>query len=239
MKQFRTLALGELRNVLRDSLMLLMLLAPLMIALAFRFIFPFARGLLLPGFDLAEHYGFIMSMLLVLTPMMCGALTGFLFLEERDEQILTYMSVTPLGKGGYLAYKLTFPVLLSIVYSLPLLWLAGLAPFSVWKVLPIALMAALEAPLMALFLAAFAENKVEGTAIYKLAGLVDVAPFVGYLVHSPLRYLAGVIPQFWITVTWLEAHKPGGAYWQHLAAGFAVHIIVIWIFLRIFNRRAG
>jgi fluoroquinolone transport system permease protein len=76
------------------------------------------------------------------------------------------------GAAGYagtaddhLAYRLAAPMLISLAMTLIALPLAGLVSLSFLEVLLVAVAAAPLAPLSALFLGAYAANKVEGFAL--------------------------------------------------------------------------
>ena len=60
-----------------------------------------------------------------------------------------------------------------------------------------ALAAAPAAPLLALFLAAFARNKVQGFALMKAAGVVIWPPVAAVFVPMPWQLLFGVSPVYW------------------------------------------
>jgi len=64
------------------------------------------------------------------------------------------------------------------------------------------------APAWALFLAAFAANKVQGFALMKAAGIVNWPPVIAWFVSADLRRLFGICPTYW----------PVEVYWE-LAAG--------------------
>jgi len=61
--------------------------------------------------------------------------------------------------------------------------------FKIIHLLPVLLIAALEAPIMTLFLGAFANNKVEGITLSKAMGIMFVAPVVVYFLESNWQYL--------------------------------------------------
>lgn len=237
MKKFLTLAWGDLKNVTRDSFLILIYCIPVFIALLFHFAVPLIAGFVAQWVDLTEHYAFMMSFLTFLTPSFVGMVMGFMLLDERDEDILSYMAVTPLSKSGYLLYRIVSPVIISFVIMYLVLFIAHLTPIPVIRLIPVGLMAALEAPMLALFLAAFANNKVEGLAIYKLTSMIFLAPFVGYFVKSNWAYLAGVLPPFWITKAYLASFEPYAHYCLFIIVGMVVHAIFIILMLRRFNRR--
>ena len=238
MKKIIALSVGDLKNITRDALLLMSILAPILLILVWKWGIPFLAEIIRSklGFDLTQHYSFVMSFFALLTPMMLGILAGFIILDERDERILTFFAVTPLGKAGYLFYRLGSPVVLSFIFSFCGMLVIGLVDFSAVKSLPVHLMSALEAPLMALFLAVFAKNKVEGMALSKAIGVTFFAPFIGYLVKGPIQLLGGIVPPYWVTQAFLASLTPGGAYWFYILLGTFFHVMLIFILLKRFKK---
>ncbi len=239
MKKIAALTGGDFKNIVRDPLYLMVMAIPLFMSAAVRFAAPMAQRLLIKYFDLSEHYLFIMSFFILWAPLMFGWIIGFILLDERDEDILSFISVTPLSKAGYLRYRILSPVLISFFLSLAVLFLVGLAELKFIKLVPVALLASLEAPLMALFLAAFAGNKVEGLALAKTASIAMLAPFAGYFLSSKWQLLAGIFPPYWVSKAFLAAYGSGPAYWLYLTGGFIIHALLIYLLLRKFKNRMG
>lgn len=92
------------------------------------------------------------------------------------------------------------------------------------------------APMLALYLASHAQNKVQGFALMKLSGIVLFAPIAAYFVDSGWEYAFGVVPTYWpMKVYWmLEAGEPG--VWSFLVVGVAYQSVVTAWFVRRFNR---
>lgn len=237
---FNSLPRADIRNIYRDGVLLLVLFAPVMIILVAKYLVPLASRLILDrtGFELAAHYPLIMGFMVLLTPMMFGIITGFLILEERDQEIITYLSVTPLSRSGYVTYRLYAPMLVSFTVSYLFLAITGLTPFKPWPALVVALLVSLETPIMALFLAAFANNKVEGMALSKAFGVMFMAPFAAYLIPSGWQYIAGIFPTFWVTKSFLAIYQAGEGFWIFIAFGIASHVLFIILLLKRFLRRA-
>src|SRR5215210_6416302 len=94
----RTFGSVDARNVRRDSLLRWMPVVPILIALAVRLIFPIVMERLgqLLKFDLLQYHHLVASyVLLLITPLMYGMVVGFLFLDQRDDDTLTALRVTP------------------------------------------------------------------------------------------------------------------------------------------------
>lgn len=233
-------ALGpiDLKNLRRDPLLVWLPLIPLLPALLVRWSMPPLAGWLAADFDfaLAPYYPLIMSFLAVLTPSFAGMITGFLLLDERDDQTLTGLLVTPLPLNGYLAYRIGAPLLAGAVMTLLVLPVAGLIAIPFSRMLAVVLLGALVAPLLALFLAAFAENKVVGFALMKSLNGVLILPAAAYFAPAGWQWAAGLIPTFWpLKAYWLAA-EGSAAFWPAIVAGLAVNLAAVYLLLRRFRR---
>lgn len=133
----------------------------------------------------------------VLIPaMLIGWVTGFLLLEDRDEGTLLAIDVTPVGKAGFLAYRAVATVVLVAAIAFPAT-LTLMPTLGVWLALLVALLAGVEGVAAAAVLPAVARNKVEGLALTKVTNIAALLPLIA-IVPSGWRYLAGVLPPFWI-----------------------------------------
>ncbi|CAH0119326.1 Fluoroquinolones export permease protein [Paenibacillus sp. CECT 9249] len=234
MNRFLHLIRGDVKQIARDPMLAFYLLAPMLIILAVRFGIPFVAALLQreAGFDLAPYYNLILSFAMLLIPLILGVLAGFMMLDERDENLIAYYSVTPLSKSGYLLYRLSFPIVLSVLYCGMFLLAASLAPAQTASLLATLPMLAMEAPLIALLLAACASNKVEGLAWSKGAGLIVFLPAIAYFVPLPWQLLAGIVPAYWVPRTFLASGMTPEALTIPVLAlcgvtGIAVHVIAL------------
>lgn len=230
---------GDIKNIFRDGLLIASLLAPILLALFVRLAFPWLAELSYHHLqlELTVHYPFALSFLIMFTPMMVGAMTGLILLDERDEHMLSYYAVTPLGQAGYLLYRLTVPAFSSFLFSFLVLPLASLVEINYIAVLPVAALAALQAPLVALFMGAFAGNKVEGLTLTKGLGFMFAGPAAGYLAPHPWNYAGAVFPPFWITEAFMASFTPGLAYAGYLLGGFIIHALLLRHLLNRFINR--
>jgi fluoroquinolone transport system permease protein len=226
-------------SVSRDTLLRGMVIVPLMLAIAARWVFPPAiaqAGALLP-FDLRPIYPQFMSyVLLLLAPAICGMVVGFTLLDQRDDHTLTALQVTPLPLGIYLAYRLATPMLLSFVMALVALPVSGQANLNFVELVFVSLAAAPLAPIVALFLGGYAANKVQGFALQKALSIFFIAPFVGTLFPMPWKLLTGLVPTYWPSA-FLWALQEGASYaWFLLPVGLLYQIVLLAGLLRRFNR---
>jgi fluoroquinolone transport system permease protein len=194
-------ALGpiDLRSIQRDPLLRWMFAAPVGMALVLRWGTPYAASEVqrLLGFDLVPYYGLLLSVIGTLLPVLFGMVIGFLLLDQRDDRTLTALQVTPLTLTGYLVYRVAMPIALSLLLTPLVLAVAGLVDLGLGALVLFALAVAPLAPLFALFLASVAENKVQGFALQKAAGVVLLPPAIAYFVAPPWQLLFGLAPTYW------------------------------------------
>ncbi len=202
-------ALGpiDLRNIRRDSMLKWMIFLPLFIALFLRWGVPPLTTRLIEqyDFDLALYYPVLMAYFMVMTcPLLFGMLIGFLLLDEKDDNTLTALQITPLSLNSYIAYRITIPIALTFILMFIIFPMAGLAELSNWEILIVAIAAAPMAPMFALFLASIAKNKVQGFALMKMSGMLLFIPIFAYFVDPGWEYAFGLIPTYWpMKVYWL------------------------------------
>ena len=237
LKLFKTLGPIDLRNVSRDALLVWIPLIPLVMALLLRLAVPAVAAVLQTrfGFDLSPYYGLIMSNFVVLAPTVVGMVVGFLLLDERDDRTLQALQVTPVPLRSYLLYRLGAPMAVGTLVTLAGYPVAGLTPLPVADLAILALLSSFNAPLMALTLVAFAENKVAGFAVLKMVNAVMLLPVLVYFVDSPVQNVAGVIPSYWILKAfWLASE--GRMYLLAVLLGIVTNIVALLLLQRRFYR---
>lgn len=234
---FKTLGPIDLRNVRRDSLLAWMPVIPLAMALLLRIGTP-ALGTFLYerwGFALEPYYPLIASSFLVIAPSFVGLIVGFLLLDERDEQMLQAFLITPVRMESILFYRMSMPLAVGMLMTLVGYPLIGLVRVPLTALLAAAGLSAMTAPIMALCLVAFAENKVAGLAVLKLVNGISMIPMVVYFLPLRWQLLAGIVPAYWpLKVFWLAA--AGEEYWSYALMGVLVNSMAILWLLRRFQR---
>lgn len=236
MKEILALIGIEGKAIRRDSTLLIFSFVPLLLLAIVRFGLPALFNAIHTPQLMTEHATFIASILLLMPPAMMGMAAGYLLLDDRDEDLLTYLDVTPLRRSGYLLFKTVAPVVVALVYGGIVLAGVGLVHISFLRALGVLLLAALEAPVVLFLMVAFAGNKVEGLAVGKALNMMSAAPFVVYFLPMPWSGLASIFPQAWVTRLVL-AETPE-QYLLAFSVGVAVHLAWIGLAYRLFKRRA-
>ena len=150
----------------------------------------------LDALGVADFSRYLAPIALLVPASLIGWVAGFLLLEDRDDNLLPALAVTPVGKTGFLAYRLLATAIATALVTA--VALPVLAPDASWPTRAFLLFAVTAASVIyAIILPAIARNKVEGLALTKLTNLAAAIPLLA-LIPSPWRYLGGIIPTYWI-----------------------------------------
>lgn len=128
---------------------------------------------------------------------MFGFIYGFIFLEEKEESIWQAVQVLPISGFMLVASRLVIGVLISTLVNFTILHYGGIIQLQVWKEFVIAIHFSLAAPLIALYIAAFARNKIEGLAQVKVINILVLLPAIIYFLPYKATFVTAVIPTFW------------------------------------------
>ncbi len=223
-----------LRQIVDDAMLVMVLVAPVLAACAFRFGIPALEMLLVEWIGkpvIAPWYPLVDLFLGILAPYMLLFASTMVLLEERDEGLAVYLAVTPLGRRGYLLSRLVLPGFLASLFTLVLVSFFSLVPLSLPERLALSLAATVLALVMSLLVYALAGNRIEGMALAKISSIILLGVVLPFVTRSPWRYLGGFLPSFWLG----EARVAGGLL---PAAAFAlVSLLWLGLLLRHFSRR--
>jgi fluoroquinolone transport system permease protein len=216
----RQLLDADRKNIVRDPTYLFLLCAPLLIGLLLRLGIPFFFSFVKEkfGIELSPYREYIYAFFLQLPAYLAGMMVGMLLLEERDEGVLTAWAATPLGRGGYILYRIGFAFAAAGAAEFILLFFIppgdGAAGMEyVIQVLPLVIAYSGGAPLILLLFALFARDKVSGLAMAKLTGVVLAMPFLIFIPAGvPGRLLIYLLFPVWNILAFLEIRTGGGWY---------------------------
>ena len=240
MVSLRAFGANDLKNIGRDSLLVYMIVIPPLMVVLVRLILPWlstrvAEGF---GFDLVPYYPMLLSFFFVLQlPLLFGMLVGLLILDERDDDTLTALRVTPISMTGYACYRGGVAVLLSTLYVIIALPLTGLMPPTLFPaVIPVAIPSGILATFFGLVIATFASNKVEGLALTKALGVFLLGPLAAYFIGSDWQLLLGILPTYWPAKAFWVAGE-GGNFWPYFFVGLAYNLALVALLLRRFREK--
>jgi len=191
----------ELKKIFRDPVMALLFLAPILITVVFRLLFeflvPFIQKYVVFDMSLYEHYVLIFTM--VMSAMLLSIIMTFTMIDDRDNKIVELMSVTPMGKSGYLIMRLSLVFLSVFIYSIYTYLFMGIYILSVFTLIYLTLILCIYSASMGLLVYSLASDKVNGMTYAKGMNVVFLFAFVDLLHIKWLNIASGIFPTYWLT----------------------------------------
>jgi fluoroquinolone transport system permease protein len=236
-----TFARNDLRTIRRDSLLVMVMVGPFGYACALWFLPAITTYVAREyAFDLIPYHSAIISAFCVLgPPLLLGAVLALQLLDERDQNTLAALRVTPVPPITYPAYRAGVTIALTTFSVLASLAISGQVNTQTLALsVPIALMAGLLAPVLGFVMSSLGRNKIEGLAVMRVVGLavftVPMIPF--FMLDSPWQLAFGVLPPYWPVRAFWSAFD-GGSFWPYVAAGLLYNAALVVMLLRVVIRR--
>lgn len=189
-----------LRQISRDGMLLVMIPAPFLAGIFFRFAIPYLNQILTArfSFSLTAWYGLADGMLICLTPMFMAIISAFLLLEERDEGLGAFYRITPAGGICYLSARIGIPMIWAFAATILITGIFHLTDLSFAVIMLTALLGSLTGIALAMMVVSIAGNRVEGLAVSKLMGITFLGLILIWFVPAPYHYCMAFLPSFWI-----------------------------------------
>lgn len=233
----------DMKVIRRDSFLLFMAVFAVILALIVRYLLPWANEALaangvLPNERFATDLSGFYPMIVVFTTLYTGSLLvgtifGFMLLDEKDDHTLTAMLVTPVPISQYALYRVGLPAVLAFLIILVMLFIIDQALLPFWQMALMAAGGALTAPIISLFFATVAENKVQGFAYSKFGGIAGWTILIGWFVPEPFQWLIGLFPPFWVSKAYWLALEGRNLWWAALVVGIVLQIgLIAWMVQR-------
>lgn len=231
--RFARLFAADVMNVTRDPMLVFAIVLSLLPSLGLHFFHEAIDAAALHSFGATGTSAALTAVALVLPATLTGWVTGFLLLEDRDDGPLLAIDVTPVGKLGFITYRVLVTAVVTAAITATAVWLMDLEIERAATVI----MVAAEAVIAAALLPAFARNKVEGLALTKLTSIMAVVPLLA-LIPSPWRFVAGAVPSYWLGEM-MFGTGPRLPDAMMILAGLVVHAAWLATALWLFGRKVG
>lgn len=239
---------SDVKLIGRDSFLVFMFLFAITIATILRYGLPWLDGYLaqqgiMPGGYIPVRLADVFPMLVAYMGLYTGALLvgtifGFLLLDERDHHTIRAMLVTPVPLRHYLGYRVGLTAVLAFIIILFMVLFINQSLLPMWQLLLIVAGASLTAPIVMLFFATFAANKVQGFAYSKFAGISGWTILIGFFVAEPWQWLIGLYPPFWVSKAYWLALNGRSSWWLALIIGIILQLGMIRWFMERFKKVA-
>ncbi|MEJ6950801.1 ABC transporter permease [Natronospora cellulosivora (SeqCode)] len=173
---YKTFLISELKKWAREPLTRLLVFYPLIFGLIGRYLLPYLAET--TDFVLEQYADIILVALTLMMPLVFGALIGFSMLDDRDDNILSAVKVTPLGLGKFFLFRLIMIFFFATLACIFVILFSDILSLDLSRVIAISILAGLSAPATGMFINSFAKNKIEGFAVMKGFGTLIVFPIV-------------------------------------------------------------
>lgn len=191
-----------INQIARDAMLFLSCMAPVLYGLFVKFGIPSAESFLTGYYSrtevLAPYFLEFDLFLSVVTPMMFSFASSMVILGEIDDGITKYMSVTPLGRGGYLTSRLVFPLTFSFMVSIIAMNVFPLTIISFEMIIVLSFLSSAIGFITSMMVVSLSSNKVEGMAVTKMSGILTIGFVLPFFVSTRIQYLAIMLPSLWI-----------------------------------------
>lgn len=186
---------SEIKKWSRDSMMGFMAIYPVVFGFLGRYFLPWLSKR--NGFDFTPFNDLILVVLVLIVPISYGAVIGFSILEDRDDNVLTNIKVTPLSIHQFLGFRLVMVYLFCFIATVFVIWFSRIGDIPLGNIISISLLASLEAPISGLLINCFAKNKIEGFAVMKAGGSIIIFPIIGLFFRNIKELYFSFAPGFW------------------------------------------
>jgi hypothetical protein len=184
---------------------------------------------------IADYHVLVMMLVGVQTSVIFGFIVAFLILEEKDEQILQVIRVLPISPSYFVLYRVLFALLFSTLSAFIVIRFSGIAFPGEFSTILLSIQYGLVAPFIALLVATFAANKVEGMAFFKGINLFLLLPIVTFFIKGIWQYAFAVIPTYW-TYSFYQKSMGATIDWSWYIIGLLVYAIAIGLVFFRFKR---
>lgn len=187
---------GQRKSFLRDPMSLFFMFIPFIIFSLVKFGLPVIAPYLSAWVDIYDYYDFILFILYLITPMLFGIVLGLQLMDERDQDVLTYIAITPFSLDGYMSIRAVTGSFFGFIFNVILALL--LRDVFTIKLFAMFFLASLLVPYYAFAIFAFSKNKVEGLTKGKLMTFTLIGAVIPFYIKSKWSYFLAILPTFWI-----------------------------------------
>lgn len=234
MSKLIALSLNDLRNIFRERILYFIFVgAPILTFFATKFLLPWLGT----KFPIILPYFPLIIMLLIFNVIGgIGFVVASIILDERDEDVLTAIRVTPISSTFFIVYRLFFAVLISFIFGLIMILFTGIIEMSLVQAMLSSFLLAIVSPIMVLTLASFSGNKVEGLAVYKGLSLILFLPVASFFLPAKTHFFFWIIPVYW-SFRWFVEGAGGNPIWYVFGVAILFNLVVILGLVQVFKRR--
>ena len=231
--KYISLVKTDIKNILRDYSLVMMLFVPIFMVLILRYGYPL---LLVAAPVVADYTSLLLCMLAILSGAMPGMAMAFVILDEKDNALLSALMVMPIPIKKLMLTRLLVVYLYALLSSFIVIAFSGQWNDSFFALALLSFLAASPSAVFVLLPSFLAANKIEGASIAKALNFLLVLPLPAFVFTGWWTNLLMVVPSWWIYRAFLSIGEPF-AFSLAVGAGLAYHALIIRVFSGIVFRK--
>lgn len=190
-----TIVKSDLKIILRDASLRVIIFVPLLFAVLLRLAPPFYENYF-PA--LIEYRPHILAFFCIITSALMGFILSFILLDERDQNLFPVFRILPFSFKYFLLIRGLLIMFIGFISSILLILSTSFIGHSFTKLLLLSFSCSMVGPSSTFIITSVARNKIEGVTLFKLFNMLLFLPIVGLFVKIPFTYFFGLIPYYWI-----------------------------------------
>jgi fluoroquinolone transport system permease protein len=228
-----TIIQTDIKNILRDPSLLILLFVPLLIAAVLRWGYPI---LISEIPEISTYNMLVLALLSVSAAAMPGIAIAFAILDEKDNFLIDALRVLPVSFGDIIFYRNIAIYSFGSLAAFITISFSGISDGSIVQNIMLSFLAAAPAPLMALIPAFIAANKIEGATLAKAMNFIIVLPLPAFIFTGLWTWLLMIIPAWWIYQAFLNTANHI-MFTVYFTAGIIIHLAAFAFLMEVVFRK--
>jgi hypothetical protein len=203
---FKSSFISDINIILHDKTLLARILAPFILILLLKFVFPLLSGVIFSktGFLLDKYYSLVAITFVSVIPMFPGMVYAFIQITEKDTNTIYVQSIATQYKYNFLLLRMTIASLISFVLVMITIILVKPVPTEGWlRNLFASGLLSIQAAFVFQFISTLSVTRISGIAVSRLYWIFILTVPLGLLFHHPWNYLAFFSPLYWTSWAWV------------------------------------
>lgn len=232
MKTLLKVAINDFKLVFRDASLNFFFVFPIINLFVVRYLLPYVVA----NIPVLESYVPILIMFLAnQASLIFGFIYSMVLIDEKDTNVAKVYGILPVSKFWFAIVRLIPPFMLSTVATFLILFVQPYFEIPIAVNVLYAALAGLIAPIMILFVAIMAKNKLEGMTWQKLFNIPIMLPVLAFFVPATFSFVFGFLPTHW-SYQGFNNLVNGENYFLHLLAGYVLSGLLIVFLARKFSQ---
>ncbi|HLM00517.1 MAG TPA: hypothetical protein VK400_05645 [Pyrinomonadaceae bacterium] len=194
MKKLIMVAVNDFKLVFRDNSLKIFIVLPLLIIVVIRYGVPYVAGVYQ---ELNDYLNVILMFATMQGAIAFGFIYSMIFVDEKDTGVAKIYGVLPVSKFWFVVFRLIPPFSLATLATFLLLLFEPFYDLPLLPNLIYSFLTGLVAPLMSVFVAIAAKNKIEAMTWQKLFNIPLFLPVLAFYVPVSLSFVFAISPTFW------------------------------------------